>query len=223
MASLQPRFISCEDSLPHYLGLYNPVATITAAAMMAVPVTKVRRAFLEDRPLPLKLHTFSLLALFAGNLFSHARGMSDNQIFDRLPSWYGISGAYCLWRVDAGLVPVLVMWFLVQLLLMHKFQWTNEQQFYLPIEGLTNLYIIFTMGRRSWSNPRRRNQFFRCLACFGGVHAVTTLEPHVCTGPVLLARLYHAIFDHSLISLLFCQVTGLMFDLVGTKSDKKLL
>ena len=227
MAAVEPRFLSCEDGLPPHLGLHNPFASFTAALMMAVPLSKVRRAFFSKdqrtaTPLSLKLHTLCLLALFCGNLYSHARGIVDNQIFDRLPSWYGISGAFCLWggNNDTALMYTLAFWCLIQTILMKNLEWSIENQVYQPVQGLTNLYIIFTMGRKSWSTRRLRNYFLSCLACFGAVQVVTALEPSVCQGPIFWVRLYHALIDHSVVGLLFHRVTGLMFELlVGTKSD----
>lgn len=219
--AFEPRFVSCEGTLPHYLGLQNAAATATAVAIMAVPMMKVHRAFSENRSHSLKIHTLCMLLLFGANIYTHAKGIGEP--FDRFPSWYGISGAYCLWRGDApGLAPLLVVWFLIQITLMHNFSWATEQQVYLPIEGITSLYVIFTMGRRSWSTPRLRKQFLSCLALFGAVQAAVTLEPKVCNGPVLVKRFFHAVVDHGTVSMFFHQVTSLTFDLLGGTTTSKI-
>lgn len=215
------RFLSCEDVLPNIAGVFNPIAALTALPMLAVPLNALVKSTSINFP-PLHIHLLAMFALFCGNLYSHVFGLS-NPIFDRLPSWYGITGAYMLWKLqrhhdqrkDALLSVALVGWALVQWFLMNQYptEFRLEQRFYLAMEALTLPYIVITIGRLSWTDTGLKRNFYECCLLLASLHVVTSLESGLCSFPVL-PLIFHGLVDHPLIALTFFRVATLMMKLV---------
>lgn len=228
----EPGFISCEDELPHLFGVFNPAASTTALYMMVMPISLVYRSMIQEASatvLSLKIQTVALLALFCGNLYIHMNG--GRHIFDRMHSYYVFSSAYTILNhvvrrkpfSDIPLILLLVFWacFQVHLIRTSDGNWQEEEQYYKPLEGICNLFIVASMGYKSWNVPALKSWWLTCVGALVAVGCTVGMEPHICRAPRTLARLYHTLIDHGVVTFLFYQVVGLHFALIRHHQKQK--
>lgn len=231
----QQLFVSCEDQLASIAGLHNFACTVSGAVILAQPIRafRVAKSLLGDAlSADAMFYLAAKFLLFYLNLHQHATGYANpdlesggclHSIF--LSNWMVNNplqdATYSSWTLPQPLVRGIVG--SAAGLLLATCWLAPEQQTALAgaLSGPFSLYVIATMGSRSWHLKKARGDS-RCFklwvgACLGLIAAqvlVVLEEKFVCRGPVALARTFHPILTHAVIVLLFFCVSECAIALV---------
>lgn len=177
-------FVSCEDDMVKVYGIFNFACTSTSFIILALPIRYLRRCYSRSYQsgksriiLEQKIYSVTLSALFVFNLYEHMTGYTGPpsiQAFGIVNNTVLSSILYRIWHsrnlkskrdvlnlsmpspvVVTTLFVILSIFFLC-IGLVADMDWENHilQIVSIPI----NIYVIFTMGRLSWSYDRGNAQ-----------------------------------------------------------------
>ena len=225
----QDLFISCEDQLEKIAGWYNFGCAASGLAIMAQPI----RAFLVAKSVlgngavqqtDAILYFVAQFLLFYLNLHQHATGYINpdlevggclHSIF--LAQWLHNNPLrdvyYQSWTLPKYLVGALVTATVGSLLWICWFSPDKQTALASAISGPFSLYVITTMGFRSYHLMKQqgRTRSFRLWigACWSlmAARALVVLEQKYMCHHGILARTFHPILIHADIVLLFYTVS----------------
>ena len=232
----QDLFISCEDQLAKIAGFHNFGCAASGLAIMAQPI----RAFLVAKSVlgngavektDAILYFFAQFLLFYLNLHQHATGYINpdlevggclHSIF--LAQWVHNNPLrdiyYQSWTLPKYLVGSLVTATVGSLLWTCWFSPEKQTALASAISGPFSLYVITTMGFRSYhlKKQQSRSRSFllwigACLSLIAARALVVLEQKYMCHG-ILLSRTFHPILIHAVIVLLFYTVSECAIEVI---------